>query len=220
MTDEKAIQGEANVAKYMALLDSESDLKNKLQQFYLKKVEDDKIKDDEIQRLQDLLRDKESQLSELEAKEAEASGGEDLEALSNNLKINTIKLNQCRAAYYDLEEKLKKKDEQLAESSLEIDSLKNQLTSGKKVGTKKRKTASSKKTSTVKTKQQADDLTRIKGVGPKIKSKLVDAGISTFEQIATWKKSDIASFEKELNFKGRIQRDSWVKQAKKLAKEK
>jgi len=212
MTNEKAIQGEANVAKYMALLESESDLKNKLQQFYLKKVEDDKIKDDEIKHLQDLLLDKEAQLNELEAKlEVLANKEQELEALSNNLKVQTTKLNQCRGAYYDLEEKLKEKSEQFAESSQEVNSLKTQLSDSNE--------AELKEILKVKAEEQADDLKRIKGIGPMIQAKLIGAGISTFKQIAAWETTDIDRFEKELSFKGRIQRDSWVEQAKNLSTE-
>jgi len=43
-------------------------------------------------------------------------------------------------------------------------------------------------------------------------------GVTTFEQIANWSAEDIAKVDEELNFKGRIERDDWVKQAKELAK--
>ena len=64
----------------------------------------------------------------------------------------------------------------------------------------------------------ADDLTKISGVGPVIVGKLNDMGITTFEQIAKLKKADIAEIDEKLNFKGRIEREEWVKQAKELAK--
>ena len=63
-----------------------------------------------------------------------------------------------------------------------------------------------------------DDLTKISGVGPVIVGKLEALGITTFKQIAAWKKADIEKFDAELNFKGRIDRDEWIKQAKELAK--
>ena len=65
-----------------------------------------------------------------------------------------------------------------------------------------------------------DELTRISGVGPKISGQLKDMGVTTFAQIAAWKKKDIESFNEQLKFKGRIEREQWVPQAKKLAKEK
>ena len=64
----------------------------------------------------------------------------------------------------------------------------------------------------------ADDLTQISGVGPVIVKKLAAEGVTTFAQIAKWTKSDVAAMDEKLNFKGRIDREEWIKQAKKLAK--
>lgn len=63
-----------------------------------------------------------------------------------------------------------------------------------------------------------DDLTLISGVGPKIAGTLNDLGIFTYAQVASWKKSERDWVDGYLNFKGRIERDDWVKQAKALAK--
>ena len=63
-----------------------------------------------------------------------------------------------------------------------------------------------------------DDLTQISGVGPVIVKKLNDLGITEFAQIAKWKKAEIEDFDEKLSFKGRIERDDWIKQAKDLAK--
>ncbi|MEM7426277.1 MAG: ATP-binding cassette domain-containing protein [Pseudomonadota bacterium] len=65
-----------------------------------------------------------------------------------------------------------------------------------------------------------DELTRISGVGPKIDGQLKAMGITTFAQIAAWKKKDMDAFNEQLKFKGRIEREQWVPQAKRLAKEK
>ena len=66
-----------------------------------------------------------------------------------------------------------------------------------------------------------DDLKEIKGIGPKIEAMLNELGITRFEQIAAWKKSDIEAISDKLgNFKDRINRDEWVKKAKKLHKRK
>jgi len=69
-----------------------------------------------------------------------------------------------------------------------------------------------------KSSSEADDLKKISGVGPVIVGKLNNMGITTFDQIAKLKKADIAEIDEKLNFKGRIERDDWVKQAKELAK--
>ena len=63
-----------------------------------------------------------------------------------------------------------------------------------------------------------DDLKLISGVGPKIEGILHELGIFTFAQVASWKKAEREWVDLYLNFKGRIERDDWVKQAKALAK--
>ncbi|MDP9811786.1 NADH-quinone oxidoreductase subunit E [Rhizobium tibeticum] len=63
-----------------------------------------------------------------------------------------------------------------------------------------------------------DDLKLISGVGPKIAGTLHELGIFTFAQVASWKKAEREWVDGYLNFKGRIERDDWVKQAKALAK--
>jgi branched-chain amino acid transport system ATP-binding protein len=63
-----------------------------------------------------------------------------------------------------------------------------------------------------------DDLLIIKGIGPVNLRKLNANGVTTFAQIAAWKKTDIIAAEKYLEFDGRIAREDWVGQAKKFAK--
>jgi NADH-quinone oxidoreductase subunit E len=63
-----------------------------------------------------------------------------------------------------------------------------------------------------------DDLKLISGVGPKIEAILNELGIFTFAQVGAWKKAEREWVDGYLNFKGRIERDDWVKQAKALAK--
>jgi large subunit ribosomal protein L21 len=61
-----------------------------------------------------------------------------------------------------------------------------------------------------------DDIKLIGGVGPALEKKLIAAGITSLTQIAAWKKADVAKFDEELEFHGRIERDEWVAQAKDL----
>jgi len=63
-----------------------------------------------------------------------------------------------------------------------------------------------------------DDLKQLSGVGPALEKKLHAAGVTTFAQIAAWGEAEIAEFDEKLSFKGRIEREGWVEQAKKLAK--
>lgn len=62
-----------------------------------------------------------------------------------------------------------------------------------------------------------DDLKKLSGVGPVLEKKLVEAGVTSFAQIAAWGPADIEEFDEKLSFKGRIEREGWVEQAKKLA---
>jgi fructose transport system ATP-binding protein len=64
----------------------------------------------------------------------------------------------------------------------------------------------------------ADNLLLIKGIGPVNNAKLIAHGIARFAQIAAWKKSDVVSVEKYLEFDGRIAREDWIGQAARLAK--
>ncbi|MEP2943830.1 MAG: NADH-quinone oxidoreductase subunit NuoE [Hyphomicrobiales bacterium] len=66
-------------------------------------------------------------------------------------------------------------------------------------------------------KSGADDLKLIKGVGPGIEGKLNAQGIFHFDQIAKWARPEILWFDTFLSFKGRIDRDDWIKQAGTLA---
>jgi len=61
-----------------------------------------------------------------------------------------------------------------------------------------------------------DDLKLINGVGPTLEKKLNDYGVIAFSQIAAFKDEDIAKLEATLRFKGRVERDHWIAQAKRL----
>ncbi|WP_417579354.1 50S ribosomal protein L21 [Pelagibacterium sp.] len=61
-----------------------------------------------------------------------------------------------------------------------------------------------------------DDVKLIGGVGPALEKKLAAAGVTSLTQIAKWTKADVAKFDEELDFKGRIERDEWVDQANEL----
>ncbi|WP_305778775.1 5' DNA nuclease [Neorhizobium sp. T25_13] len=62
------------------------------------------------------------------------------------------------------------------------------------------------------------DLKQISGIGPKLAEVLNGLGVTSLAQVAAWNEADIARFDKELGFEGRISRDDWVGQAKALLK--
>ena len=79
------------------------------------------------------------------------------------------------------------------------------------------KSEAPKKAAKAETGAAGDDLKQLSGVGPALEKKLHEAGVTTFAQIAAWGADDIAEMDEKLSFKGRIEREGWVDQAKKLA---
>jgi predicted flap endonuclease-1-like 5' DNA nuclease len=64
----------------------------------------------------------------------------------------------------------------------------------------------------------ADELTRLKGVGPKLAAMLNDQGITRYEQLASMDEAQLAALDDRLGtFKGRLGRDRVVEQARYLA---
>ncbi len=64
----------------------------------------------------------------------------------------------------------------------------------------------------------ADDLTKLPGVGPKLAEKLNSEGIYYYQQVADWNTENIDVFNGLLSLGGRIEKDKWVAAASKLAK--
>lgn len=66
--------------------------------------------------------------------------------------------------------------------------------------------------------ETGDDLTKIKGLGPKIAQIMQPLGVTRYAQIAAWNDADIDRIDAQLGkFQGRIRRDNWVEQARLLA---
>lgn len=65
----------------------------------------------------------------------------------------------------------------------------------------------------------ADDLTRLKGVGPKLAATLSALGYTRFAQIAALGPAEAEALDAQLgSFRGRLARDRWIEQAAFLAK--
>lgn len=62
----------------------------------------------------------------------------------------------------------------------------------------------------------SDDLKQISGVGPALEKKLHALGVTSLKQVAEFTAADIERVDAELNFKGRIEREDWIGQAKKF----
>ncbi|MCP4380865.1 MAG: 50S ribosomal protein L21 [Hyphomicrobiales bacterium] len=59
-----------------------------------------------------------------------------------------------------------------------------------------------------------DDLKKLSGVGPALEKKLHALGVTTFDQVAAWSADDVARMDEALDFKGRVEREDWIGQAK------
>ena len=67
---------------------------------------------------------------------------------------------------------------------------------------------------------EEDDLEVINGIGPMLGELLNEIGVYYFWQIADWGPAEVEWVDNKLeHFKGRIERDEWVEQAKELAKQ-
>lgn len=62
-----------------------------------------------------------------------------------------------------------------------------------------------------------DDLKRIRGIGVLIEKKLNSLGVTSYEQVANWSAEDIERISQVLDFRGRIERENWIEQARILA---
>ncbi len=65
--------------------------------------------------------------------------------------------------------------------------------------------------------EDGDDLKRIRGIGVLIEKRLTAMGITRYDHIANWTSADIDRVSQVLDFKGRIEREGWVEQARILA---
>lgn len=66
--------------------------------------------------------------------------------------------------------------------------------------------------------RRPDDLKRIRGIGVLFEKKLNALGYSTYAELAAWTPEIVRKVEDKLEFSGRIERESWVDQARILAR--
>ncbi len=116
----------------------------------------------------------------------------DLEAVSRRLQQVRRENRQLRKQLTALSERLNKLEKAETEKPPEA----------------RRQTASGKVS------MQKDDLTRIKGIGPKIQERLYEQGITAMEQLAAMGQQSVKELEEVLNATGKITREQWIKQAK------
>ena len=113
MSEENLVGGKVNVDKYMTLLQSESDLKVKLQQLFQKMKEVEAEDKAEIARLEELLRKQEQGASSANGDSLKLSA--EINSLKMSLGTANSKLNSCRNAYTNLEKEIQDKEQQTQE---------------------------------------------------------------------------------------------------------
>ena len=62
-----------------------------------------------------------------------------------------------------------------------------------------------------------DELTLLRGVGPRVADAFVARGVTTFAQLATWTEDQMAAFDAETKLLGRSKRYDFIGQAKELS---
>jgi predicted flap endonuclease-1-like 5' DNA nuclease len=62
-----------------------------------------------------------------------------------------------------------------------------------------------------------DDLKRIRGIGVLVEKKLNGLGVNSYAQVASWTNADVERTSRALDLAGRIERESWIEQARILA---
>lgn len=67
--------------------------------------------------------------------------------------------------------------------------------------------------------EQPDELTLLRGVGPRVADALVARGVTTFAQLAAWTEQEMAAFDVELKLLGRSKRYDFLAQARELARQ-
>ena len=85
-----------------------------------------------------------------------------------------------------------------------------------KAAAKKPAAKTETKAEAVETPAVKDDLKLIGGVGPALEKKLHDLGYTSLAQIAALTPDQVAEIDEKLNFKGRVEREDWIGQAKDL----
>ena len=152
-------------------------------------------------------------------------------------KVLKKKIKQLKKAKKKLEKKLKAKKNKKGKAKAKK-KLKNKKSKTKKTksAAKKAKTAKSKAskfsqdvqdvTAQVVSKAEeignkiADDLKKIKGIGPVFEKRLIDLGIKTFDDLANLSQEIIEDIAEKIKAKPeRIVKEHWKEQAEKLLKE-
>lgn len=145
-----------------------------------------------------------------------ALSGEQVEALQAEVERLTKRLNERDAYLGELERVYAQRADLLLAVEKQVETLRAELESrnarvAQLEATLAARSPSSKHGAT------PDDLTRIRGIGPRYARQLQELGVHTFAAIAAWNADECAHFARQLKVNpGRVERDRWVDQARSL----
>ena len=222
MSDNEHIVGEANIKKYKDLLASESDLKSKLQQLFLKKKTDEAALNKKITTLEASLEKQIEATKQSKVDLTDLQGNikqleKELKSLTERFQSTYNNLKSCQKAYIAVDGKYK----QIQSINAENEAASQAVSQNASKETTKSTTKTLKNSGQVRrvnSRPVKHDLKKIQGIGPKIMSVLYKNGITSFQQIANWTEKDVEQLNEKLYFYGRISRDQWIEQAKALVK--
>jgi predicted flap endonuclease-1-like 5' DNA nuclease len=133
----------------------------------------------------------------------------ELEKLTKRMRERDAYLGELEAVYAQRAETLLALEERIEAQKAEIEARDARIA--------QLEAALAARSALAKAAAPADDLTRIKGIGPRYAQMLQELGVRSFAAIAAWSQDDCAHFARQLKVKqGRIERDRWVEQARAL----
>ncbi len=201
----------------LKLIDINNRLEKKANDIAKEKDNELKQKNKKISELQskvDILRDKANHIdSDWIEKYTKLKSGYDLLLIENKGCESSMQDQEC-----ECEDKVEMLNKELKSSRNKIKELNALLTSLKKDKYNEEAEISPIPVLLKEPKNgKKDNLTLIKGIGIVLEDRLNSLGIFHFEQIAFWTQTQADWMDAKMSFPGRIKREKWIEQAKKLA---
>ena len=145
-----------------------------------------------------------------------ALSGEQIEALQAEVERLTKRLNERDAYLGELERVYAQRAEALLAAEKQVETLGAEL-EARNARVAQLEAMLAARSPSSKQGTAPDDLTRIRGIGPRYARQLQELGVSSFAAIATWSADECAHFARQLKVNpGRVERDRWVEQARSL----
>lgn len=148
-----------------------------------------------------------------------ALSGEQFETLQAEIERLTKRLSERDAYLGELEVVYAQRAEALLAAEKQLEALQSEL-EARNARIAQLEAALAARSSLSKNGTAPDDLTRIRGIGPRYARQLQELGVRTFATIAAWTADECAHFARQLKVNpGRVERDRWVEQARALSDE-